>query len=154
MKRGYINLTDIKNAPELSDEIKPPKKAKQFTVEPLWYPPKGYYKELTKDFWDGDKLKEPAKPRTGWIWQLDEMVEVMIVERYRKVFWKWDENGKRVNRRESYTTHIIPPDAKRWNKDGELITESEPSDELLAILDPIEKTKTNVKPELQLSLFI
>ena len=149
MKRGYINLTDIKNAPELSDEIKPPKEA-----QPLFDRPKGYYKELTKDFWDGDKLKEPAKPCTGWIWQLDKMVEVMIVERYRKVFWKWDENGERVNRRESYTTHIIPPNAKRWNKDGELITVSEMSDELMAIFDPIEKTKTNVKPERQLSLFL
>lgn len=144
-----MNLNDMINAPELSDEIKPPKKKR---LEPLWYPPKGYFKELTKDFWDGDKLKEPAKPSTGWIWQRDEKIEVEIVQRYRKVFLKRDENGESVYRTESYTTHIIPPNAKRWNKDGELIKEEELSDKLKAILDPIEKKKTNFKPNQQLSL--
>jgi hypothetical protein len=149
MKKGHINLNDMMNAPELSDEIKPPKEKR---IVPLWNAPKGYFKELTKDFWDGDKLKEPAKPSTGWIWQKDGKVEVEIVQRYRKVFLKRDENGESVYRTESYTTHIIPPNAKRWNKDGELIKEFEMSDELKAILDPIEEKKTNVKPNHQLLL--
>jgi hypothetical protein len=149
MKIGHMNLNDMINAPELSDEIKPPKEKKE---KPLWIPPVGYYKEMTKDFWDGDKLKEPTAPSTGWIWQRDEKIEVEIVERYRKVFWKKDKNGESVFRTESYTTHIIPPYAKRLNKDGELIKEEELSDKLKAILDPIEEKKTNVKPNQQLSL--
>ena len=61
-RRGYISIDDIKNAPELSDEIKPPKKER-----PLYRPPKGHYKELTKDFWDGDKLITPPESNTGWV---------------------------------------------------------------------------------------
>ena len=77
---------------------------------------------------DSDWLKEkyPVRfiPDTPWIWQLDEMVEVKVVERYRKVFRKRDEQGKPVYGKEPYTTNVIPPDAKRWNENGELIYKS------------------------------
>jgi len=77
---------------------------------------------------DSDWLKKkyPVRfiPDTPWIWQLEEMVEVKVVEGYRKVLRKRDENGKPVYGKESYTTHIIPPDAKRWNENGELIYKS------------------------------
>ena len=75
---------------------------------------------------DSDWLKKkyPVRfiPDTTWIWQLDEMIEVKVVEGYRKVLRKRDENGKPVYGNESYTTHIIPPNAKRWNESGELIS--------------------------------
>ena len=75
---------------------------------------------------DSDWLKKkyPVRfiPDTTWIWQLDDMVEVKVVEGYRKVFFKRDKQGKPVYLKESYTTHIIPPDARRWNESGELIS--------------------------------
>ena len=75
---------------------------------------------------DSDWLKKkyPARfiPDTTWIWQLDEMVEVKVVEGYRKVFLKRDKQGKPVYLKESYTSHIIPPNAKWWNESGELIS--------------------------------
>ena len=75
---------------------------------------------------DSDWLKKkyPVRfiPDTTWIWQLDEIVEVKVVEGYRKVLRKRDEHGKPVYGNESYTTHIIPPNAKRWNESGELIS--------------------------------
>ena len=77
---------------------------------------------------DSDWFKEkyPVRfiPDTPWIWQLDEMVEVKVVEGYRKVFLKRDNQGKPVYIKESYTTHLIPPDAKRWNMNGERIYQS------------------------------
>jgi len=74
--------------------------------------------------WLKEKYQARFKPDTPWIWQLDELVEVKVVERYRKVFLKRDKQGKPVYIKESYTTHVIPPDAKRWNENGEFTYKS------------------------------
>jgi hypothetical protein len=104
---------------------------------------------------DSDWLKKkyPVRfiPDTPWIWQLDEMVEVKVVERYRKVFRKRDEQGKPVYGKESYTTHVIPPNAKRWNENGELIYKSIgiPLEERNADISNLVSS-TNIGKQLQL----
>jgi len=105
---------------------------------------------------DSDWLKEkyPVRfiPDTTWIWQLDEMVEVKVVEGYRKILRKRDENGKPVYGNESYTTYIIPPNAKRWNENGELISTNYgiPSKESTKDISNLVSSKTS---GVQLQLF-
>jgi hypothetical protein len=104
---------------------------------------------------DSDWLKKkyPVRfiPDTTWIWQLDEMVEVKVVEGYRKVLRKRDENGKPVYGNESYTTQIIPPNAKRWNENGERIYKSIgiPLEERTADISNLVSS-TNIGKQLQL----
>ena len=105
---------------------------------------------------DSDWLKKkyPVRfiPDTTWIWQLDEMVEVKVVEGYRKILRKRDENGKPVYGNESYTTYIIPPNAKRWNESGELISINYgiPSKESTKDISNLVSSKTS---GVQLQLF-
>ena len=105
---------------------------------------------------DSDWLKKkyPVRfiPDTTWIWQLDEMVEVKVFEGYRKVFLKRDKQGKPVYFKESYTTHIIPPNAKRWNESGELISGNYgiPSEERTEDISNLVSSKTS---GVQLQLF-
>ena len=104
---------------------------------------------------DSDWLKKkyPVRfiPDTTWIWQLDEIVEVKAVEGYRKVLRKRDENGKPVYGNESYTTQIIPPNAKRWNENGERIHKSIgiPLEERNADISNLVSS-TNIGKQLQL----
>lgn len=150
-RRGYISIDDIKNAPELSDEIKPPKKER-----PLYRPPKGHYKELTKDFWNGDKLITPPEPSTGWIDYGEGKIEVGFYEGSRRVFWKRDKDGKKLYYWDTYTSWFVLPDGKKWDKDGNLIeaTDDRGTDHHVAdILNPIEEEKKDVKPATQLQLF-
>ena len=104
---------------------------------------------------DSDWLKKkyPVRfiPDTTWIWQLDDMVEVKVVEGYRKVLRKRDENGKPVYGNESYTTQIIPPNAKRWNESGELISNNYgiPSKESTEDISNLVSS-TNIGKQLQL----
>ena len=105
---------------------------------------------------DSDWLKKkyPVRfiPDTTWIWQLDEMVEVKVFEGYRKVFLKRDKQGKPFYIKESYTTYTIPPDAKRWNESGELISKNYgiPSEERTEDISNLVSSKTS---GVQLQLF-
>ena len=105
---------------------------------------------------DSDWLKKkyPVRfiPDTTWIWQLDDMVEVKVVEGYRNVFLKRDKQGKPEYLKESDTTHIIPPNAKRWNESGELISNNYgiPSEERTEDISNLVSSKTS---GVQLQLF-
>ena len=152
MEKGRISFDKIRNAPDLSADWKAP------PTNELQMPKAG---SLSSDeYWeavgsDGVKLKSKPTPPTGWIWQLDEMVEVEVYDAHRRVMYR-NKKGEKRYYWESYTTHRIPPNARRWDKDGNLIeaTDDRGADHYVAdILNPIVEEKTDVQQPVQLSLF-
>ena len=154
MRKGYVSFKKTRKRTSLP---------KPKEVDPLWHPPKGYFRELTQEFWDGDKLKnghtnkDKQLPST-WIWWVGKMTLVDVYDRYKRVLWKKDKDGKPIYRLESYTTHKL-----HWNKRGVSLyvfknggwTEESPAalqhgDEGRT---PLAKEKEDVKPPEQLSLF-
>lgn len=152
MGKGRISFDKIRNAPDLSADWKAP------PTKELQMPKAG---SLSSDeYWeavgtDGLKLKNKPTPPTGWIWQLDEMVEVGVYDAHRRVMYRNNKVEKRYYW-ESYTTHRIPPDARRWDKDGNLIEEPAHRNAIVhgaELPTPIVEEKTDVQKPVQLSLF-
>ena len=154
MKKGYVSFKKKRKKISL-DKLK--------EVKPLWHPPKGYFRELTQEFWDGDKLKDEYKNKDGqlpstWIWWGGKMTLVDVYDRHRKVLWKKDKDGKPIYRLESYTTYKMHRNTESGSlyvfKNGEWVEESpaalQHGDEGHTSL---VKEKEDVKPPEQLSLF-
>ena len=143
MRKGYVSFKKTRKSttlPELKE------------VKPRWHPPKGFYRELTQEFWDGDRLKdgignlpklEPSKLNSELLWDsYDQM------ERYPERFERWmleeaDLFGSIVDHDsdEIDDTEEIHPNQSEVKK----------GNEAQALFPLIEKK--NVKPPEQLSLF-
>ena len=152
MEKGRISFDKIRNTPDLSFDWKAP------PTKELQMPKAG---SLSSDeYWeavgtDGVKLKTKPTPPTGWIWKLDEMVEVEVFDAHRRVMYRNKEGEKRYYW-ESYTTHRIPPDASRWDKDGDSIEVPAHCSTIVhgaELPTPIVEEKTDVQQPVQLSLF-
>ena len=129
MKSGYINLTDIKNAPELSDGIKPPRNAKKY-MHNQSLPKQDPTKLTMMKLWDSFAQMR-IYPNYFERWIMDE-ADLMEVELIRLGI---DEGYNEDDLKEEYSGNILEA------TDADIIT-------------PIEKTKTNAKPQPQLSLFL
>lgn len=123
--KGYITSEDIRNATDIDFGHKKPR-----------------YSDIDLPAYVSleDSYPERFLPDTTWIWQLDEMVEVEVIERSRKVFLKRDEENEPVYTYESFTTHKIPPNPKRWDKNGKLIVEASAQKDNQLSIDKKEDT--------------
>ena len=131
MKRGYINLTDIKNAPKLSDEIKPPRNAKKY-MHNQSLPKQDPTKLTMMKLWDSfAQMRRYPNYFERWIMDEADLMEAELIR------LGIDEGYNEDDLKEEYSGKILEA------TDADIIT-------------PIEKTKTktNVKPQPQLSLFL
>ena len=150
MKKGYVSFKKKRKNISLD---------KKKELKPVWNPPKGFFRELTKDYWDGSELKDRYKKKDGelpstWIWWNGKMTLVHVYDRHRKVLWKKDKDGKPIYWLESYTTHKLHRNVESGSiyveNNGEWVEES-PVEAIKTI--PVEEEKKDVKTPEQLSLF-
>lgn len=129
MKRGYINLTDIKNAPELSDEIKPPSIAKKY-MHNQSVPKQDPTKLTMMKLWDSfAQMRRYPNYFERWIMDEADLMEAELIR------LGIDEGYNEDDLKQEYSGNILEA------TDADIIT-------------PIEETKKDVKSATQLQLFL
>tara|TARA_B110000971_G_C19783332_1_gene396372 strand:- start:227 stop:616 length:390 start_codon:yes stop_codon:yes gene_type:complete len=129
MKRGYINLTDIKNAPELSDEIKPPSNAKKY-MHNQSVPKQDPTKLTMMKLWDSfAQMRRYPNYFERWIMDEADLMEAELIR------LGIDEGYNEDDLKQEYSGNILEA------TDADIIT-------------PIEETKKDVKSATQLQLFL
>ena len=135
-RRGYISINDIENAPELSDEIKPPSNAKKYMHNQSV--PKQDPAKLTRmKLWDSfAQMKRYPNHFEYWILEDADLMESELI---------------RLGLGEGYNGNDL-----KLEYSGNILeaTDVRVADHHFAdIITPIEETKKNVEPATQLQLF-
>ena len=136
MRKGYISINDIKNAPELSDEIKPPSKARIYMHNQSV--PKQDPAKLTRmKLWDSfAQMKRYPNYFERWMMDEADLMEAELI---------------RLGLGEVYNENDL-----KQEYDGNILeaTDVREADHHVAdIVNPIEEEKKDVKPATQLQLF-